>query len=1370
MTFDLPSAKFRAAQASLRAKLEEVKEAADERDWFLLAALASEGALGWSTLRGLGVEVARLDRWRRESIVVENGEVRPLSIVRDGPTEPGFSIPSNLAQLVLREAQRRAVLGPASLATEELLGARSTSSLSRRLQAGSLIFRPGEQWSVDPRVREALCASVLEPFDSKWFEETWGARAPRVAEVLLSTCLLTLRPCHDLYEWAMKRQEREPDTTLAPLLVSYGLHLLEFERVEPLLDTMEMRARTDLRTAAQFLRGDTGLARRLLERDLQQSPKKFPQSHPLSPLLALLFATDEKLTESDGRSPVDWLKEGRGGEASRAQRHALRTFLRYRDEPEERLRRLDPHQLPAGAPAWQILLLGLSTYAFVDGGPTRAAWAERLSRFGARALDQGFLWMGRQGLVLAAVLDRVQMNTTLSELGDAVRLPISEEGLTPQPGDLARLVRVRAPWEVKLAALERVSKMEETPKTRHRVRWYVDATSGSVHQPGLLAFDEKRGWVLERRHPWPELLQVEDIDEVDQRILMVTSRDTEDDAFPHLEVLERLVGHPRVVDGAQGELPLEVTRQHLRIETIDEVDHLRIGVRPKNLSPGLNLLRLADDRLCVVTVEASMAAVLETLREDLLVPHVEAAQVLSVLSRLSSRVPVKSPHLDGETDVSAGSTLTLRLTPHSGAYLLEMGLRPFGKEGRFFPPGSGPAVLSTTVEGRRVRTTRALDVEREQADEFVATCRTLLKGEREDTPGHTGPSYAWILGEGGVLDLLGELREKGLDVAVEWPEKSGLRLAGSATVGALRGALRSKKGWYLLSGSVRIDDVSALTLAELSRAPFVHGGRYLRLNNGDYLSVDRRVRRLGSLISGAKIDPAGRLRLAPARLFALRATLEGAELVVDEETERRWNELEKTWHEAPKIADELEGVLRPYQKEGVTWMQRLSESGFGALLADDMGLGKTLQVIAFFSGRPQGSRHLVIAPLSVCTNWQRELLRFSPRSTVRQFSSRWDPSAEPPDVTIVSFSQLGAAHQQLSRVSWDTIVVDEAQFIKNPKTQRAQAILPLSSQCRIATTGTPVENHLGDLWGIFRFLNPELLGKWSAFHTHFIKPIERDGDAEQRESLREIVRPFILRRTKAGVLSELPPLTRIRKAVHLTEDEEKRYALLRRQIHERLRTVAGRQNYKLEILAEITRLRRFCCHPRLVFPDAPDDSPKLRALVDLVRELAENGHQALVFSQYVDFLTSVRERLAEHQLPYVYLDGGSSQSDRQRNIDRFNSGEVPIFVISLKAGGVGLNLTAADYVIHLDPWWNPAVTSQATDRAHRIGQEKPVTSYELFTKDTIEEDILELHESKRELARLIEESAPSGGRGSPQELREWLETSLGRRLSSGLGL
>jgi SNF2 family DNA or RNA helicase len=314
--------------------------------------------------------------------------------------------------------------------------------------------------------------------------------------------------------------------------------------------------------------------------------------------------------------------------------------------------------------------------------------------------------------------------------------------------------------------------------------------------------------------------------------------------------------------------------------------------------------------------------------------------------------------------------------------------------------------------------------------------------------------------------------------------------------------------------------------------------------------------------------------------------------------------------------------------------------------------------------------------------------------------------------------------------------------------------MELQSECRIITTGTPLENHLGELWTLFNFLNPGLLGSFKKFNEKFAVPIERDQDKEARNRLRKLIRPFILRRLKSDVLQELPPKTEITLEVQMSSEEQVLYEAMRLKALESIDAhkdeEAGQQH--LRILAEIMKLRRLCCNPKLVLPDAEIVSSKLRVFADTLHELLDNNHKALVFSQFVDHLGLIRSYLDEHRISYQYLDGSTPIAHRKERINAFQNGSGDVFLISLKAGGAGLNLTAADYVIHMDPWWNPAVEDQASDRAHRIGQDRPVTVYRLVMKDTIEQQIVELHKQKRDLADSLLEGTDVAGKISAAEL------------------
>jgi len=436
------------------------------------------------------------------------------------------------------------------------------------------------------------------------------------------------------------------------------------------------------------------------------------------------------------------------------------------------------------------------------------------------------------------------------------------------------------------------------------------------------------------------------------------------------------------------------------------------------------------------------------------------------------------------------------------------------------------------------------------------------------------------------------------------------------------------------------------------------------------------------------------------------------------------------------VAGEFEAGWGEYQKDGFGGLMGLAGWGVGACLAYDMGLGKSVQALAMLSARRENGTALVIAPASVTRNWVSETYRFTPqlRPLLVGSSKEVDILGDllPGDIVLISYGLLPFVQEQLQEVEWSTVILDEAQAIKNFATKRSKAVMELQADFRVATTGTPIENHLGELWNLFRFLNPGLLSSRQQFAEKFAKPIA-NGDKARKDQLRNIIRPFILRRRKSEVLTELPPKTEVVLTVELSEQERAFYEALRRKALADIAT-ADDSSKRFTVLAQLTKLRQAASHARLVQPNSHIPSSKLQLAGETVLELIETGHKALIFSQFVKHLRIIEQWVKSENIPYQYLDGSTPSKKRQERIEAFQNGEGELFLISLKAGGTGLNLTAADYVLHLDPWWNPAVEDQASDRAHRIGQMRPVTVYRFVSEQTIEEKIVALHKEKRELA------------------------------------
>ncbi len=467
------------------------------------------------------------------------------------------------------------------------------------------------------------------------------------------------------------------------------------------------------------------------------------------------------------------------------------------------------------------------------------------------------------------------------------------------------------------------------------------------------------------------------------------------------------------------------------------------------------------------------------------------------------------------------------------------------------------------------------------------------------------------------------------------------------------------------------------------------------------------------------------------------------------------------------------GDLRDYQFEGYDWLARTAKWGVGCCLADDMGLGKTIQALALLLLRADQGPSLVVAPTSVCFNWEREAAKFAPTLNIKRIQQistgsglskterdKLISSVKKRDVLITSYTLLQQEIDLFKTKKYATVILDEAQAIKNPESNRAKATTMLQADFRVGMTGTPIENRLTELWSLFRFLNPGLFGSQKLFEDRFAVPIQRDGSASARSTLRRLVHPFILRRTKSQVMEELPAKTEIVREIELSREEAALYEAARKNALKELQEIKNKNSGpgRLQILAALTRLRQLCCNPKLVLPKSKVESSKLEAFREIMEELKENGHRVLVFSQFVKHLEILKSELDTMGISYQYLDGSTPSRERQKRVDAFQSGESDAFLISIKAGGSGLNLTAADYVIHADPWWNPAVEDQATDRAHRIGQTRPVTVYRLITQGTIEEKIVRLHHEKRDIADKLLEGTDQTTKLSADELIEILRS------------
>jgi superfamily II DNA or RNA helicase len=591
------------------------------------------------------------------------------------------------------------------------------------------------------------------------------------------------------------------------------------------------------------------------------------------------------------------------------------------------------------------------------------------------------------------------------------------------------------------------------------------------------------------------------------------------------------------------------------------------------------------------------------------------------------------------------------------------------------------------------------------------------------------------------------------------PEKWYTRLTSESEDDKYAGDF-SDGGWFSLSVGFDVDgeryDLMPI-LAGLLKQDFLEetldrpnqGFVYAPLPNGDALKLPiGRVRRLLQHLS-ALVDPKffGKARVHALDAAAL-AGLEGLGIEAPKGLAKLKQRLENfSKVEEIETPGEIKATLRDYQKAGFQWMQFLAGHGLHGILADDMGLGKTLQTLAHLmaektSGRSGGRPSLVIAPTSVVSNWRAEAIKFAPGLRVLVLNGadrkKYYRSIPYADLVITSFALLQRDIEKLMGFEYHLMVLDEAQYIKNPRAKVAQAACRVVARHRLCLSGTPIENHLGELWSLMHFLIPGFLGTEDAFNKNFRKPIEEEGDTEKNAMLKKRIAPLVLRRTKDQVAKELPPKTEMVHLIELSSDQKDLYETVRATMDKRVRAAIaarGIEQSQIVFLDALLKLRQICCDPRLLpedFAAGITSSAKLDFLKEMLETLVEEGRKILIFSQFTTMLALIEEHLVKIRVPYLKLTGGSK--DRGKLVEEFQSGKFPVFLISLKAGGTGLNLTAADTVIHYDPWWNPAAEAQATDRAYRIGQDKPVFVHKLLCQETVEERIHRLQSDKAKLA------------------------------------
>lgn len=903
-----------------------------------------------------------------------------------------------------------------------------------------------------------------------------------------------------------------------------------------------------------------------------------------------------------------------------------------------------------------------------------------------------------------------------------------------------------------------------------RICWELTGSNTNPHLYLRLQQPKKRGggWTKGKRltstNFYRHLHLASEADrKVFQQLTSETFYYTRELVFDPVEALQHLVGQSNVMFEGK---PVEVVRFSPELEFYQTDQHcgVRQKAEPNGLSDrtllgsGNQLLEICPSagQLRVATATEGSVAAIKTL---MLLPPLPKAGAEELIERLKGYQDVLAIDLSATgQDVEPEQTQPALLLRSRKDGKLDYGFRLRGSHGNLYLPATGAGLIKAQSKQPEKTITLKRDFNREIAQtDQLANQLQLPAQPLEGTVDDFSQSLE-------MLETAQQLESEG-GIEVLWDKQSvePLRVLGTVTAKALRVEVGAARDWFQLKGKCELTNGS-IDLSDLLSgvANDETSGSFIRFGKQGWAKVSKKLRSQLNRMADTLSRDRKKLSFDASAVPALQQFLQDD---IQVKAAKKWKEclarIEQSKALVPVVPKSLNAELREYQTEGFNWLRRLAEWGVGGILADDMGLGKTLQTLAVLLDRAAGGPALVVAPTSVGFNWKSESERFAADLKVHLYREtdrdEFLENLGPHDLVICSYGLLLRDINKLSKIHWSTLVLDEAQAIKNNRSKTATAAKKIEADWKLALTGTPMENHLGELWSIFNVVAPGVFGGWENFRTRFAKPIERDQDDERRAALRDRIQPFVLRRTKSEVLKDLPPRTEQNISIELSPEERAVYDRVRLSAIGEIDEIANLsdvQDQRFRVLALLTRLRQLACSPKLVHEDWNGRSSKLQQLAETVGSLKAEGHRVLIFSQFVKHLSLIRAMLTEEEISFEYLDGSTKASARQESVNRFQHGDATAFLISLKAGGTGLNLTAADYVIHMDPWWNPAVEDQATDRAHRIGQQRPVMCYRFVAQGTIEEEILKLHDTKRDLVTGVLEGSSSAAKMTTADLIE----------------
>lgn len=941
---------------------------------------------------------------------------------------------------------------------------------------------------------------------------------------------------------------------------------------------------------------------------------------------------------------------------------------------------------------------------------------------------------------------------------------------------LLKSVRIKPLWE---KAIERIISQEEKLKAKKENR-VVDENRTTR----LAYFIEPRGSRIETREQkrlkngsWSAGKRVsdaffiyakdDDLDDLDLKIRGLYNSHRYQDP-PVREVLPLFVGSDKLYYGQRAPyLQCNVQEEKPFISTRVVKDSIILASNVPayeldNREENHMLFSVADNGdLRYFNVPLRVRTYLKALLKVSQFPLEAEPQLRKLFDQLRDVIEIHSemieggstlPSLDGDTHIILQTS-----SERGGNYRVQALVRPLPEGRETALPGRGDtSIFDQLPDGTRYQVVRN---KKEEKRSLAPLLEQMEQMECDEVK-----PCVWMLDAYQLLELMEWLPEQGDIFAMEWPEGDKIKL-NVADTSKWNLSLKAHGGWFDMEGEIPIDTDTILSIGQLLELLEQTHGRFIRLKEGQFLSLTDSLRRQLNRIDAVAQSVRGKTRIPALAAGLIGDALSGElEVAHPQQIDELRQRIRQSQDLQADVPSSLNATLRDYQEEGFRWIDRLSSWGAGACLADDMGLGKTVQTIAFLLHKQHEGPSLVVAPASVVPNWKKELARFAPSLQVVVINDLSTDDrkaaveqAEAGCVIVSTYGLLISEEEAVTAKPWNVICLDEAHSIKNASTKTSAVCMRLQGEHRLILTGTPIQNHLGELWNLFQFINPGLLGSQEQFTRKYIKPIEEAHDKERQKQLKRIVQPFMLRRTKQEVVAELPDKQEITLPVQLSTEEMAIYELIRMEAKAQLEDAADSGVMDVNALAMITKLRMAACSASMVRKGWVGTSSKLDTFCDLVSEICTSGNRVLVFSQFTTFLELAKNELERRGLKdYFYLDGNTPMKQRSEMVDAFQKGQCPLFIISLKAGGLGLNLTGANYVIHLDPWWNPAIEQQATDRAYRIGQEQKVTVYHLISEHTIEEKIVRLHQTKRDLADSLLEGTDMSHKLSAADLLEMI--------------